>query len=307
MAAAWQSSTRKTYGRWWDQFSAFASENSLRPDASFDNAVKATLDFGAHLAEQRRFSSAGQAVSAIASVLKRECNFGISADGRVKAFLKGVKKLGHIYVEPEPRREPLPASAVAHFVEHPPAGISQYQWALAAAVAAVGLRCIRRGKEVRDLEEHHLVDEGPDLAKIRIVFSKTDPAGLHHLEVPFERGSTSADPLACLDRYLRVAKGAALRGWAGRRGVPLFLNEDGSRLSGKHVQKLVVLVARHAGLVGRFGAHSLRIGGTVSGIRGGMSQEQIMAIGGWRSESSLGAYARAIVGVQQQASRRMGL
>lgn len=307
IAAAWQQSTRKKYGQWWTKFSDFVQGAGLQPGRSLDHAVEAVLNFGAQLAAQQRFSTAAQVVCALASILKIERNFAVSADGRVKAFLKGLKKLGHIYKEPRPRREPLSPLAVAYFVEHPPVGISQHQWALAAAIATVGLRCIRRGKELRDLEEHHLVDVGPGVAKIRVVFSKTDPAGVHNLDVPFERGATAADPIACIDRYLRVAKGSSLRGWSGRPGVPLFLNENGSRLSDKHVRSMVNMIARHANQEGVFGAHSLRIGGAASGIGGGLSQEQIMAIGGWRSESSLGAYARAIVGVQQRASVRMGL
>jgi hypothetical protein len=69
---------------------------------------------------------------------------------------------------------------------------------------------------------------------------------------------------------------------------------------------MVRLVAAHAGLVGRFGGHSIRISGATLAVLGGLSLEQVMAIGGWRGPAA-GEYLRAFVGVALGASARMGL
>jgi len=211
------------------------------------------------------------------------------------------------------KRDPLPIEAIVHYVDHPPADHSEFKRALVAAVLAVGLRCIRRAGELCDLGEDHLVYLGHGKAKILIEYSKTDSAGDHAFEVPFERGQTRADPVSCLDRYLRVAKGCCLYDWSLRQdwqptaGRPLFTLESGAMLTPRHISAFVKEVARHAGFDGVFTCYSLRIGGACAAIKAGLSLEQLMAIGGWRASSSVAAYSRAMIGVETAVTKRMGL
>ncbi len=46
------------------------------------------------------------------------------------------------------------------------------------------------------------------------------------------------------------------------------------------ISAVVKRVAEHAGLDGNYSGHSLRIGGATAAVAGGMSMEQIRAIGG---------------------------
>ena len=61
----------------------------------------------------------------------------------------------------------------------------------------------------------------------------------------------------------------------------LFPSVTGRSISGQAVNAIVKRVANHAGLVGRYSGHSMRIGGATAALQGGMSMEQIRAIGGW--------------------------
>ena len=305
--AAWQQDTLKRYGKWWFEFIGFLERAGLHFASSTEQLANLVLEFAAGIAAQRRFNPAIQAIASVACVIKIELGQNLWKDARISAFVKGLRKLANIIKEPMPRRDPLPVEAIIHFVCQPPPNISPWKAALVSAVLAVGLRCVRRAKELCDLQEHHLEDLGSGRARIRMVFSKTDPAGLRGHEVPFEAGSSAADPIRCLDRYLHIAKGRGLGGWHGTRGVPLFIDEDGSALTSKRVGQFVKEVASHAGLSGLFTCYSVRIGGACSAIAGGISLEQLMAIGGWRSSSSVAAYARAMIGVQQHTTARMGL
>jgi hypothetical protein len=183
--------------------------------------------------------------------------------------------------------------------------MSPWQVALVAAVISVGIRCIRRSGELAKLNEDQIVVI-PTGAKLVVGPTKADQAARMGLEVPFEAGVSLADPIRCLDEYLQIAKGSSLRGWQGRPGVPLFVGPDRRPLDAGAVKDMVRLVAAHAGLRGEFGGHSIRISGASLAILGGMSLEQVMAIGGWKSQAVLN-YLRGLVAMVMGASTRMGL
>jgi len=71
------------------------------------------------------------------------------------------------------------------------------------------------------------------------------------------------------------------------------------------ISAVVKRVAEHAGLDGNYSGHSLRIGGATAAVAGGMSMEQIRAIGGWESDAVF-LYLRAVGPAMAQASKRMG-
>jgi hypothetical protein len=53
-------------------------------------------------------------------------------------------------------------------------------------------------------------------------------------------------------------------------------------------------------------SHLLRIGGATAAIEGGLTKEQVMTVGGWRSEAiNLYLHVREVAGVD--ASQHMGL
>eukprot|EP01087_Luapelamoeba_hula_P023388 TRINITY_DN857_c0_g1_i5.p1 TRINITY_DN857_c0_g1~~TRINITY_DN857_c0_g1_i5.p1 ORF type:complete len:471 (-),score=61.30 TRINITY_DN857_c0_g1_i5:898-2310(-) len=66
-----------------------------------------------------------------------------------------------------------------------------------------------------------------------------------------------------------------------------------------------VMVAR-AGRKERVSSHSLRIGGATAAMLGGMTKEQIMTVGGWRS-GAVELYIRSLEPAVFRASERMGL
>ncbi len=86
----------------------------------------------------------------------------------------------------------------------------------------------------------------------------------------------------------------------------LFPSASGKPISGQTVNAVVKRVATHAGLVGRYSGHSMRIGGATAALQGGMSMEQIRAIGGWESKAVL-LYLRSIAAANNKASQKMGL
>jgi hypothetical protein len=65
-------------------------------------------------------------------------------------------------------------------------------------------------------------------------------------------------------------------------------------------------MVEEAGIDTKVSLHSLQIGGATAVLEGGMSKEQIMAIGGWRS-GAVERYLQAREGMVVNATSRMGL
>ncbi|CAG8498484.1 3505_t:CDS:10, partial [Scutellospora calospora] len=86
---------------------------------------------------------------------------------------------------------------------------------------------------------------------------------------------------------------------------PLFLSRMGGKLLVAAVTAIVKYFAGNAGLQRRYTAHSLRIGGAIAAMKGGMTMEQIQSIGGWTS-GAVQLYTRAISMAEIGASRLMG-
>jgi len=68
------------------------------------------------------------------------------------------------------------------------------------------------------------------------------------------------------------------------------------------ISSIVVKMATKAGFVGKFSSHSLRIGGASAAVKGGLTVEQVKAIGGWVS-GSWEDYLRSFSG---DFSKKMG-
>ena len=103
-------------------------------------------------------------------------------------------------------------------------------------------------------------------------------------------------PVKLLREYLQ---------WRGDQPGPLFLDHKGGQLSTGAISSLVRRMAKENGFDGCYSSHSLRIGGATAAMEGGMSKEQIQAIGGWTSEA-VQRYLRAREAMQLRASHCMG-
>lgn len=112
------------------------------------------------------------------------------------------------------------------------------------------------------------------------------------------------DPVGALDEWL------AYRCAAGPGA--LFCRIDGAKLrpqrgvtAGDDVLDIVKAWTTRAGLDGRFGAHSPRIGFVVTAIRAGASIAQIMTVTRQRSPEMVGHYGRAQQAAQRRAPRTL--
>lgn len=267
--------------------------------------VPYALSFASGYIIKQQHAQARVAVSALARAIGLCRGVRIHDDARVTAFLKGLEKYQHLLKPPSTKRDPLPAAALVKFVLDPPADMSLHDRLVIAALLSVGIRCIRRPGELADLREDQLKATRFG-AEIRLLVTKSDPTA-RGLVVPFEKGSTPACPIACLDRYLRFVKGQSLDGWSSNRSDRfLFVDAHGRPFRTDKIKDMVRLVARRAGLEGAFGGHSIRITGACLAVLGGMTLEQVMAIGGWKSRA-VEIYLRGIVAVASSASNRMGL
>ena len=299
----WDSSTIRRYGVWIEDFLSQTAAHLLPSD----QIVTVTLEYIAGLVGQGQLSGALQALAALAFFWREQANIDLWVNSRVKAFHGGLRKVSHLLKPPKSKRSLLSPSAITRWLLHPPSRISSYDLILTATIISVGIRCIRRAGELSELNENHLEPRnrnGIIGAAIIVAYSKTDTSGESHC-IEIEPGSSFSCPIYLLNRYL-ISKGSSLLQWKGRSGIPLFTTQAGSRLTTARIKNMVRAVAENAGLTGNFGSHSIRISGACLAILGGMSLEQVMAIGAWKSRA-VEDYLRSLVAVASNATQRMGL
>ncbi|ELR13539.1 integrase domain containing protein [Acanthamoeba castellanii str. Neff] len=80
----------------------------------------------------------------------------------------------------------------------------------------------------------------------------------------------------------------------------------GGVMSSSAISAVCQRMVAAAGLSAQVSSHSLRIGGATAAVEGGMTREQVMTIGGWRSDA-VNSYLRARELPSMAVSRRMGL
>jgi site-specific recombinase XerD len=115
--------------------------------------------------------------------------------------------------------------------------------------------------------------------------------------VIIEPTGSPACPVALMKRFLRQRGDG--KGW-------LFTDFRGKQLTTGAITSIVKKIADRTNCLGHFSSHSLRIGGATAALEGGMSKEQIKAIGGWGSDA-VERYMRATEAIYTHASTRMGL
>ncbi len=85
-----------------------------------------------------------------------------------------------------------------------------------------------------------------------------------------------------------------------------FKSVRGAPLSPSTVSSICKRIVKLAGRLENVSSHSLWIGGATAALQGGLSKEQIMAVGGWSSHVAE-RYLRAAEVAQMRTSVRMGL
>lgn len=274
--------------------------------AAKEQLLDRVMDFVADDIVQHKFYAAKTALCGVAHGLKLARNVDIWAEPRIKIFGKGLDRLVNSFKTVKEKRDIIPIDALVHYIVAPPAGADVFKVLLASAVISLGIRCIRRAAELVELEEDQLTVKSPGVYNLRIRFHKANRAGQLVVDVPFEAGKTAADPVRCLDAYLRAAKGQSLDSWRGTPGRLLFTNAQGRPLRTADVAGWIREIMAHGGVQGKFSAHCMRITGACLGVLGGLTLEQVIAIGGWRSSRVLD-YLRGLVAVLSRATERMGL
>lgn len=297
-------------------------DQSLAPNAR----VPVLLQYLGRLVLNDRIPTAQSAAAAIAFFWKSKLGFDPASDASYAAFLRGLRNLKPLLSTPLPRRNELPVWALLHFYKQPPATIDVETHVLICAALAYGMRGIQRGGQIADLECCDIStislqasaaappvsqDELPPGLALSVVIrvSKTDPNGLRPQNIVIDQGLSVIDPIRLINNYVRRTFGITLLQWNGSflaRARLKFFTLRGQAISTTALREWVRLVAAHARLEGYFGSHSLRIAGACWAALGGLSLETIMAMGGWRSQSSTVIYLRSLIAAVAGASRRMG-
>lgn len=306
---AWEPATIRRYEQLVEEFER-AMGLALSGITNAEDVVRRLMEHAAELVRTGRSSRALTAIAAVAWRTKLATGTNIYKDKRVGALVKAITKFRGASGDMKEKRDALPVPVVISFASRRPPGWEEWEYMAARAMICVGVRCIRRPGELADWREDELRADAPlgERARMRVRFSKTDPAGAGTTEVPFERGRSAACPIRCLDEYLRMAKGVGLGEWNGRRpsSAHVFVKQNGQPYTTADIKNMVRAVARSEGAQGNFGGHSIRITGACLAAAGGMTIEQIMTIGGWRSRA-VEHYLRAQIAVELGASARMAL
>lgn len=312
--------THKRYLARYNEFLQWAGNDS---GFTASSRIAVLQYYMTRLALDNAISRATDSGNAVGFFWKTKYGFDPQADATFANFCKGLRRLAPLLRTSRPLRNDLPVSALLHFFSSPPAGIDPDLHILIAAALSYAMRAIQRGGQVADLEccdvfTTSLPSAGrvartglpADLAlRVIVRTSKTDTQGVRPYEIIIDQGVSAVDPISRIDHYARMRFGIPLTLWnqsVMSRSQSKFFTYRGAAISTDCLREWVRLVARHAGLSGTYGSHSLRIAGACWAAVGGLSLETIMSIGGWKSISSTTLYLRSLIAAASGASARMG-
>lgn len=274
--------TRIRYQKEWNWFQQF------RPTGlSGEEKVRKYITW------MERIGRGGSVPTALAAISRKSVELGLpdwTRNGRIKILADGIAR--EVAKKKIPlERDPLPVAAVHQYLLNEQNSACKRR---DAALVALGIRGMRRANELCNLRmEDVTFREGMMMVKIRR--QKNDQLG-RGLTLFIERTHSASCPVMLMEEYLKLR--GEDHGW-------LFLSVDGRQLSTAAVSSIVKRVADVAGVKGRFSSHSMRIGGATAAMEGGMTKEQIKAIGGWSGEA-VERYMRAREVAQLKASTLMG-
>ncbi|KAL0485936.1 xerD [Acrasis kona] len=201
------------------------------------------------------------------------------------------------------RRDPFPLIALTHYCAHRPCDTSEFEYRRNIALISNCFRGMMRageivkccGKSIEYEDENTVLVW--DLGK-----TKTDKEGVDS-RVPIDSVADSpACPVSSMIQYEKTF--TTQFGQRFTKQKHLFVHENGKPLTTDDVREIVQQMIRFAGRKEVCGAHSLRSGGATLAAKAGLSLEEIMAIGRWKSEC-VHRYIRALVGVGKKLSTLM--
>jgi site-specific recombinase XerC len=216
--------------------------------------------------------------------------------GEVQALLKGIKRVWGNQRRPRVARDPFPVQALKAWIDGQGFGGLHPLWERDAALVVLGMRLMRRAAEICNLRVGDL-RFADGLMWVRIRRSKTDQNAVGR-EIPVDATGTCLCPV-------KWGRKALERRSVVDRDAYLFVSEKGAKMSVAAITALVKRMAQRTGAQGHFTAHSIRIGGASAAMRGGMTVEQIRAIGDWQG-AAVGRYLHPLETAVLGASGRMG-
>jgi len=295
--------TYRAYRAAWRAFAAWCAENKR---AALPADPLAVADYLAAAAQQHKASTLSVHVAAIAAAHKAAGQPDPTADERVAATMRGIRR---VHGKPPAQREPLTLDDLRALVracgDDAADGIRdsiRLPGLRDRALLLVGFAAALRRSEIVALDVEHVRING--VLRITIARSKTDQEG---------QGITKTIPRLA-DQELCPVR--ALRAWLDAAGIgsgPMFRSVNrwgrlGARLSAYDVARIVKRRAQAAGLDARMLAgHSLRAGFATVAALAGLDAVCIAEVTGHRNLNTLRKYIRAAGRVQADAiSRVMG-
>ena len=272
IAAAKAPSTRKRYSQLWSQFETFCVNRERTPLPASSRTV---LDFLVHLVNGGKGGSAGASLAAIKDyhlnahvqdpTQEREVMLAAEGASRITADRKGWPK----------ERGPLPVEALLTFMRSP--SFSSALGLRDATLVAVGLRLMLRPGEIVKLKLES-VRMQKDGALVRLGRSKADQKA-QRKPLLIESSASPACPVKLLQSLIRARKAQG----ATDEDL-LFIGAAGRPLTTSAVSSVIRRMAEAHGLDPKsFSGHSLRIGGASAALAGGLTVDQVKAVGGWKS------------------------
>lgn len=236
---------------------------------------RTVLDFLVHLVNSGKGGSAGASLAAIKDfhlnahvqdpTQDRDVMLAVEGASRIAADRKGWPR----------ERGALPVEALLSFIGSP--DFSSSLGLRDATLVAVGLRLMLRPSELvrLKLESVKLQKDG---VLVRLGRSKADQKAKRK-PLLIEISASPACPVKLLRSLIK-----ARRAQGATDEDLLFIGASGRPLTTSAVTSVIRRMAEMHGLDPKsFSGHSLRIGGASAALAGGLTVDQVKAVGGWRS------------------------
>jgi site-specific recombinase XerD len=292
--------TKATYKRWWDEFKQF-----LRDCGVYELEGVSSVEVGNFLVWldlMGKGASAGVAKAAIAFFAQAQGLKDITQGFEVEKIVKALEKLAGNERQVR-RRDPFPLKALKHYFEF---GKLEKDWLRNITLVAIGFRTMRRASEIVNLRREDISEESDGTMSIKIRRSKTDQLG-KGFTVRIEPTDSVICPVRVLKCYLEWWENN-VRGQLDKdRWLFVKKNRQSGfvQLTSRDISLILQKMVDLAGCPEVVTSHSLRIGGATAALKGGLTKEQIMALGGW-SSGAVERYLRDHELLQLAPSKRMG-
>lgn len=287
-------STLKIYAKHWENFCLWCQKFKYSLPAD----VQTILDWMGWAEELELLSQVSGMMASISLEHKRRNWIDPTGNFQILEAKKGVDKFLARKRSDREERLPFPIEAFVKFRKEKPSKDLQSMWRRNSAIIVVGFRAMRRANEISNFRRKDFVKRN-GMWFVRVSSQKNDQLAAG-AEIPIESsGNPWTDPVKILDEFFEGEK------FQTQDLVFQNAKEKDKPLSTNAISQIVKKMALEAGFQGRFSSHSLRIGGATAAMMGGMSLEQIMSIGNWKS-AAVNMYLRALGSAKAGASKKMG-